>query len=412
VGEASAESNIQVRPILRGTLVVHPEYLGLRTLDGWHVTVLPEADCSNYASYDLPGKTQSFPLGRPIVLERQPAERPLTVLLRSRHSVFGCKQDVLLSVNQSSTVTVSALDRPLQIRDLDMPLTLGLGPSPSLQGEVNAVLETMVLAFAGAVSDAVALHQALLSAAQQLEPPPGDSELEAWRARVTQFMGDQAEGGLREALRVWLLAGSDRLYDPAFFVGRLRTSGSATGRAVLSLSAVAGSSPRNVGMPETYLATFVATPGDSLRADVTFHFQPSRLFAQLAEGALQAGGPIAAPPLTLPQTLAARLNCEALGRALTQSARPEEIGAATEELVCNSACAAKLCRTALAEMWLAATLAEPGPASIQVLAAGPSKVNDDAQPMGFSGEWLGEARFPDGMTQVQGPFSAQATTRR
>lgn len=409
VGNLESEAQIQVRPILRGNLLVLPEYPGRRPLDGWDVSVQPSVDCADLSLEAPPEAGFRFNKGAPLLVERQAAERPLTVFVRSKQYVFGCRQGVVLKPNQENVVAITALDRPLQLTGIDLQLKVGMQPSGTLRAEVTRVLERMVQAFAPSGNDEDALREALFAAAKNQKLALSAEQVSDWTARLKVFLGPSASRGLTDILRGWLLSGSERFFSDPLFIGQLQATDSAPGRAWFRLSTVAGLAPRQAGMPDTYLASLVAGPDDHLRAAIAFQFQPSKLFAELAESALPEAPDLEGAKHPLPARLAAALDCQGLGNALTLTpATSLDPAPLVDEAACGQSCAAaRVCEAALVDMWQAASSADLGPASIELLAGGRSDISDAAMPIGFSGQWVGEVVFPGAVSKAEGPFNAQ-----
>ncbi len=400
----TSEVTVNVNRIARANLLLVPEYSGQRAVDRWHVTVTQDAQCERYSDYDQP-TTQSFRADDPIMLEGQRADAPVSVLISGKEYVFGCRRNVVLEPNQENTVRVTLTDRPVQLSQLDLPLSLGIEASAALQGRLNAIIELMVQAFGKGQSDADAILREMRQASDNPDELTQLSQAQNWRLRISEFLADGAETGLSDIWRKWLLDGSQLLYADNSLTGRLQNNGDASGRAIFELLGVAGLSPRGVGVPDRYLANLSAEPNDTLRTSLGLHVLPSKLLVALAaesRNLAQSGNAEElATSLSAPELLSSALDCPALSRALT--------GEAPENTICSASCVESLCRTALSSMVTSSSLSVLDPASITILARGVAQIDAAARPLGFSGTWVGETDFTTRSElpiPVQGPFSA------
>ncbi|MEO7329061.1 MAG: hypothetical protein ABI193_10810, partial [Minicystis sp.] len=123
------------------------------------------------------------------------------------------------------------------------------------------------------------------------------------------------------------------------------------------------------------------------------HWQPSRLVGQLAlVGVTKELEGIS----TVPEALAIVADCEGLAMKLGSFA------------ACNSECLASLCRTAIDARWEAALSASTDAGllgHIAITAAGPAQLDDDAQPIGFDGVWVGSIGDNTIAAEIKGEIS-------
>jgi hypothetical protein len=153
-------------------------------------------------------------------------------------------------------------------------------------------------------------------------------------------------------------------------------------------------------------------PVDRLQFTFDFGWQPAKLLGALADSqALSAAAPdggvevpsadAGAAPGGAADVLADRiLHCDSLGVSLSGQDAIAFEGCAQE-------CLADLCSNAIESMWQDALMADSSPASIAITIARPAMLDTQARPVGFEGEWVGEAKFGStAPVDVVGPVSA------
>jgi hypothetical protein len=310
----------------------------------------------------------------------------LAVTLRAEYFAGGCADLAAndLAANEQKLVTVRVVDRPLQMDQTDLEVTLGVETSAQWQAAAEPVVSAMLSAFTGgALSDA----EALLDAIEEQDESGSFALFRSGLGVDTSALAspDLAlfENPLRTALAGWLRTGIDRLVTDSAFAGDLAAVPDTPGFATFALQSVAGEASASAGFPDAVTVTWSAEPGDKVRLGAQLFWVATMLVGELATA---AASETAGVTTTVPDALAESLSCDDLGRVL--------LGAETYgDGACDAACLSALCRGALDTMWQRARAALNSVARLDVTAAGDAEIDAQARPVAFTGRWVGTVQL-------------------
>lgn len=379
---SGAELSVAVSDEGFGAVRVLPQYTGKRAVEVWTASVVARTTCADLSSV-LPGEPEgslvatASPGAAPLV-DNAPVGPSLAVTLRAGHYAWGCADVSTLAAGSTLDVKVTVFDKPVVLAATDLDLNLDFQPDPlAFQKLADNAGYLLREGFAPSALDesTVLLDQMSLSLPPaQIEPFIKQRLAQDWDELAADHFSS-LDASLRDHLSVWIDAG---LPLPAgTLTGNLKAKEGEDGLALLTVGTLGGISAEAAGIPETSAFTWTADPSDALSLKGLIHWQPSRLVGQLAlTGATKEIQGVS----SVPEALGFAADCD--GLAVKLGSFPG----------CDSACLAALCRTAIATRWDAALSASTDAGilgHIAITAAGPATLDDQAQPVGFDGVWVG-----------------------
>lgn len=396
-GGPPAELEVRVSELGTGTVRVLPTYAGARPLERWTAVVVPRARCVELSPASDPDDALVATADGedPLIVEDVPVGPRLAVIARSERAIWGCADAQLARADATTDVEVVALDRPLQLGTADLAVELGLATEVAALAPILDAAEERLLDAAFPLD--ADLASLLLDAMAPHLPPEATEAFVAAREEGLDatLAADLAARAVdpRAALAP-LLAEDAPALGPT--TGRLLSAGGGPDHALLTVDRVLGTDAARVGAPSDHLVTFVANPGDLVSIGGVVFFFPSRLAGALAEDALTAVTPGAAPG----DVLAASFDCAAV------AAVAGPVG------TCDAACLVTACELGLAGRWTvgldsSAAASDLGALSFAVSATG--IVDEEAGLVGFDGEWIGAVSAGVHEVAVEGPASAEPT---
>lgn len=411
VGNHHGDLPVSVTPDASGTLRIVPQYSGSRPIENWAVSIQNDVPCVGLPLYEERyGPVQKrAPLTATVA-----ANRTITLIIRGEEYVFGCREGIFVNASDDQEVTVAVTDRPIQLNTLETSLSLGFEASESFTAQLGDLTGRMLAAFRGGhAQDVDALLGRMAELSQSDSAFEASSAAEDWRGQLIQSLTPRgAESGLSSYVQLWLSSGLHQLFTPDTVRGQLKGNIQPTSRALFLVDDVVGFAPRSVGIPDSFVLSMATAPVDKLQFEFDFVWQPAKLLGQLAQSAAlnstvtdggvqlpsgDAGVGIDTAPDVLAEGI---LHCGSLGALLSG---PD--GSAFEG--CDQTCLAELCRNAIDSMWQDTLDADHSPASIAITIARPAMLDTQARPIGFEGEWVGEAKLGnEPPVDVAGPISA------
>ncbi|MCA9631258.1 MAG: hypothetical protein KC766_26535 [Myxococcales bacterium] len=385
--EVSASKTVSVSEQGFGTLRVTPEYSGGRDVTSWTASVHPGRRCSDLSGNPPPDGAlwTTVSPGQTIEIESVPAGTYAAVTLRANQFAGGCSDLSGVMSGETKSVDVQVINRPLQLSETDLDMTLGLDDLnydwelglDGARADAKAALLGEAQSDVGALLDAMAAS--LPGSAASLFQTSRDSG--AWDAQVATWIGAGSTDVLRTALDQWFDASAPRLSGDRVLFGKLEASGTTPGWATWKLEEVAGLSPTKAGFPpDIGKLSLSSDPDDSLLLGGSFYFFPSRLVVGAAEQQAISSSTNAS---TGGEALAELIDCEGLGASL----------AGQGELFdgCDGECGALACKAGLQQLFSRARDASiDTPATLTFSAAAAAEIDSEARPTAFEGTWVGE----------------------
>jgi hypothetical protein len=387
------------------TLRVEPVQLGHRQATTWVASVHEGKKCAELKEFppeDGPNVERASALGVP-VLRNVPTGYTLAITLRSGYFMGGCTTVEPLPAEVTKTprvVPVSVLDRPIELAESSLSLSLGLSETGGAWESVLTQAQTAVLAGlhgSTSVSDVDALldaMQASLPAGAQQQSFQNARLLEDWDAIVAQKWGSATK--MTDLVSGWLASGKGKLVaGDQVFVGFLAATDG--GKANYALDTIAGISALDAGFSQDAQVTWSAGPDDTVLLSTFVYFSSSRFLTGLAEPAilLSQGG-----AASVGAALSTELSCATLGGAIAAAGNDSELA----YVGCDGACLTMLCSTALVSIWQRARDAAL-PMQLGIAATGQGFVGDEAELSGMRGSWVGKLALADGELSTSGALT-------
>ncbi|MCB9586440.1 MAG: hypothetical protein H6718_13645 [Polyangiaceae bacterium] len=385
--EVSASRTVSVSEQGFGALRIKPQYAGNRDISSWTASVHPGRRCSDLAGNPPPDGAlwTTVSPGQTIEIESVPAGTYAAVTLRASQFAGGCSDLSGVLAGETKSVDVTVINRPLQLSETDLDMTLGLDDL-SYDWELgldSARASAKSALLGGAQSDVDALLNAMAASLPAAESALFQTNRDsgAWDSQVSAWLGADAHEVLRSTLDQWFEASAQRLSGDRVLYGKLQAVGSTPGWGTWRLEEVAGLSPTKAGFPpDIGKLSLSADPDDSLLLGGSFYFFPSRLVVSAAE---QQAVSVSSNAVNAPEALAEVVDCDGLGAELA--------GQGVLFDGCDGVCGAVACRAALTTLFTRARDASAdAPATLTFSAAAATEIDAEARPTGFQGTWVGE----------------------
>jgi hypothetical protein len=419
---ASAGSAVQVlslNVISSGfaALRVEPSYpTPLRDIPTWIATVHIGKTCTDVPGIPFAdGMLKSPPAARDEApyFAQVPAGTRLAVTLRSGHYVGGCTSVETLPPGppeRPEIVKVVVFNRPIDLAASSLAFSLDV-PSPELTWSTTLTEagEDVQAAIRGSgkMDDVDALLDAMREASGDgLQDFSTARELEAWDAVLRSRWGQNSGSKLHDLVNGWLSAGRQVFASaPHAFTGLLASllkseDASATGKATLTLSTVAGLEASTAGFIDSSVVSWSASSDDNVVLSADLYFVRSRLAEALAEAALLASDSSAT---SAPDRLIEALDCAGIAGALAT------LGTDSAEAYagCDAGCLQDSCESALLAMWQRGGDVDTSAISrLSLTATGLGYVGDAAALTGLNGSWIGELTDQKDLPSTGGVLTA------
>ncbi len=397
-----------------GTLLVTPLYTGSRQIKTWTSTVWAGRTCASLPGIPPPDSSvlTEVPAGTSLRFDDLPVGPSIAVTVRSAHAVGGCLDVERVDPNQTRSVTVHSVDRPIDLGSTSLKFRLqidpdgmvmqpmvGFGLTPPAQGSISMAESFVEALFAGGSKGG-----ALLDAMQALAADPKQFELARAAGDWDTLAGDHMSSSVGtvgtiadrvlRSIMSWINAGTQALQAGSALSAQCQSSQGDGTRALLEPVTVAGIPAVDVGSPAENTSALAAEPGDVVHIAATVYLLPTRYV-----GASAQAGAISVEGHTPSDLLAALFACDTLAKKLHQAANPESAP-------CGSAsCFESLCGDAVARMWQNACDASADGfdlASITFSVSAQAIVDGDAAIVSISGSWAGSALGRKRITPLSG----------
>ncbi len=395
-GGGSAEAQVAVSDQGFATVEVVPVYAGKRAHSLWTASVVARATCASLQApvpADPPGGLTATSATRPLV-SGAPVGPSLAVAVRAGQAMWGCTDAAALAANQTTQIKVNVVDRPIDLTTTELDLSFAYAPDPAAYGAIlDATCDRLAEAAFPAGAEAAAILDGMAAALQ-------GADVEAFaKERASAGWDDALElalGPAGTAIRQWVttLAKAGLAAQSPSFTAHLSAVPGAIGHAIFELRRLGDVDAAAAGVPAAHLVSFAAAADDTVQLGATIYWLPSRYAGAAALVAAKASVPTAK---TVADALAAIASCEDVAALLGQ------VG------TCDASCLDAACKDAVAARWKLALEASVGDASvgeITITATAAAELDEDAQPTGFVGSWLGAVRVGAAAADVTGVVAA------
>lgn len=377
----SVEAVVAVSDEGFGTLRVRASYAGKRPVESWIASAVAGVTCADLAP-TLPadpegGIVASAAPDEVLLVPAVPVGPKVAVAVRAGHAMWGCSDAAGLVAGSETEVTVKIFDKPIELDAASLAFSLGWEPAPEPMAELlgSSTAQLLDAMWPEGESESARALDALVASL------PADAVADGTAAVVSGTWTDvaavhwaAASLALRDTTGAWAESGLGA--SSPEITGRLQGLPAAPGKAAVTIESFLGVSPADAGIPAEHLLAWSADAEDKVLLTGALFWLPSRYVG--AAVAVAAKAETGAP--SVPQALAQVVDCDALATSL--GALP----------TCDVACVASACESGLASLWAAGRSASAEALSVGTLnlaAGGAATVGDAAEPLGWSGPWVG-----------------------
>lgn len=392
----TAEAEIAVSAQGFGTLEVVPVYAGKRSHSLWTAAVVARSTCASLQGLlpeDPPGALFASSVGTPVITGA-PVGPSLAVAVRSGGAMWGCTDTAALAANQTLTVKVNVVDRPIDLSTTKLDLTFEYAPEPMAYATLLAdASERLAEGALPMGAEATVLLDAMAAGLDEADASAFAEQRAAngWDDTVETALG--ADGtALRHAVLAFAEAGLAA--QSHLLTARLSALPGTAEHALFELLQLGDVDAAAAGIPAAHLASFSANADDMLQLGATLYWLPSRYVGAAALTAAKVDMPSAK---TMPDALASLASC---GNVATL------LGSAGS---CDSPCLEAKCVAALAARWelgLDASALESQVGELTLTATAAAELDETARPTGFDGTWLGTVADGSASASVEGAVTA------
>jgi hypothetical protein len=378
-----------------GALLVDPVYNGQRDVGEWSAFVVSGKSCEalgeTFPEDPAGALIANADASDELIIDVAPVGPTLAVFVRSKHYLWGCSDVTDLVAEETTEVEVFVKDRPIDVSDAQLDMTLSFEPDEAEWASVLAASETELLdGFTNGGEFAPALLAAMSLASPDALAFDTASTNGDWLTTINQHLSMNAID-LTTPIQGWAVAGLS-VQSPQI-AGQLTAIPEEPGYAVFTLDNLGSATPEALGIPSEYVMTITVDPDDTARVGGSLYWLPSRFVANAAAVQALASEPQGA---TMADVLGAMAMCDQLALSGLSG--------------CDQTCISQLCSTALGTMWDAAADASASNATygaIPMEASGASSFDEFANLTGFDGMWLGNILAGELSAKVSGLVTAQ-----
>jgi hypothetical protein len=407
-GVISQVLHVVTLPANLGTLILNPIYPGHRTIRSWAASVRVGQTCADLMGPPFPdGEELTSAAGDgvddSVQLNNVPAGKLLAALIRSDHFAGGCLNMRPLKAGTSTITEIDTFDRPLQLGELNLRLSLSVDSTPELNPGLDELAFRAVQPLNGtAANDLAAVLDAMSDLAEDSVAFEQARTQRDWVGVLVAALPSNLPGaGLRTLVHDWMSSGLAQLSVPDAIVGTLTTP-NAAGQASFQLSTIASFTPASVGFTPANLALVSAETDDLLRVGTTLSWQPTPFLVAAAERVALAESP---SNHSAPEALARDFGCANVASLLVDAG--ETPGEAFPG--CDEACVLTLCRGAMEVLWSRVTGSDLPSVPWQISAATHAQIDTEARPTLLEGNWIGSLTLSNfGDAPIQGPCAGRS----
>jgi hypothetical protein len=393
-----AEAAVSVSGSGFGSLLVTPQYVGMRSTPIWIATAATHVTCADLTSIPpddgpIGGQPQA---GDALLVEVLPAGLDLAITVRSEHSVGGCADVSRLTSGERRSVSVQARDRPIDLGVTDIKVALEMRPDGSiLDPLLEEVSQEFLDGFATKGDEAISLLDAMQQMAPNSEQFASARRSFGWD-KLTQTYLLASGPSLRSQIEVWIAGGLVALRAGMTLEADVLSSTDDPSHARLSPETLGGLDASAVGCASHAIGSLSEDPGDIVHIGAQIYFLPTALIGAAAEMAVRTKS--ADTPNSV---FAQQIDCPTLASKLRKSADTMPTSCSTVS------CLERLCVGAIARMWQNArgqSAANYDIGSLSFTVSARASVDGDAAVQSLSGTWAGSVARGD-----QTPISLKGT---
>lgn len=388
-----------------GTLILNPLYPGHRKVQRWLASVQPGKTCADLLGPPFPdGKELTTGVGDSVQIDNVPAGMPLAAVIRAERYAGGCRNIGALKAGANTITEIDVVDRPLQLGELNLRVSLSVDASPELNPGLDELAFRAIKPLNGtAPNDLAALLDGMSGLSVDSVAFEQARREQDWVGVLVDALPASLPGtGLRTLVHGWMSTGLTELSAPDAIVGTLGAPNPA-GQAIFTLSSVSGFPPAQVGFAPLSMALVSAETDDLLRLGTSLSWQPTLFLAAAAERVAISESPTTRH--SAPEGMAEAFECSTVAALLVDA------GAAPGEAFpdCDEACMLSLCESAMELLWSRVTGSNLPSLPWQISGASHAQIDADARPTLIDGNWIGSLTLSEfGDAPIQGPLSGRS----
>ncbi|MEO8182896.1 MAG: hypothetical protein ABI895_29030 [Deltaproteobacteria bacterium] len=386
-----------------GTLILNPLYRlsGRRIVERWVASVHVGQTCAALLGPPFPdGEELTIGSGDSVQIDGVPAGTPLAAVIRAERFAGGCRSIGALKAGTNTIAEIDVIDRPLQLGELNLRLSLSVDATPQLNPGLDELAFRAIQPLNGtAANDLAALLDAMSDvSADSVSFEQARSEQD-WVGVLVDALPPALPGtGLRTLIHDWMSSGLTQLSAPDAIVGTLGPP-NAEGQASFTLGSVVGFAPAEAGFVPSNTALVSAQTDDLLRLGTTLSWQPTLFLAAAAERVAISESP--GTRNSAPEGMAEAFDCANVARLLVNAG--EAPGEAFPD--CDEDCMLTLCDTAMELLWSRVTGSNLPSVPWQISGASQAQIDADARATSVEGNWIGSLTLSEfGDAPIQGPL--------
>lgn len=377
--DLSTEQVILVESQGFATIEAQPEYQGSRPVTWWKAQIYPGITCADLGSPPPTTELREQSTGSPVVTG-VPAGGVAAVLLEGERKISGCAETPELVGDATVVVKVPVSDLPIRFEGTELRLELEFERlAPSFRELLlDRATRAVTAATEGATNDVVVLLDAM---ANQVDP--GDREafendrvFGSWEATIRSKIGwDSSAQFIELALLQWVEQGVALLdEEPTVTAQLIQEEGTAWLHPIALSGLEAGFSGREK-------ATLAIEPADRIALGAEgLAWSPRELVSRATEQRAIEG---LLGTASLAEALAQTVGCTVIAETMYLSS--------SRGFACDQTCLVDLCQSGLQAVWeRVATEMGDDLGGFNLSATATVSVNEDAEPVSFSGEWIGK----------------------
>jgi hypothetical protein len=394
-GSNDARLDVSVSASGFGTLRIASRYTGRRSATFVVGSVFVKGSCPELALAPLKDGAPkiSGPIETPLVIPSVPAGTRVAVSIRVGHYASGCLDIDALVPGVTRDVAVDVFDRALALDRTNLQTILTMEPEAADRQMWDAMLDTASAKALSAFADGAPESTLLLDAMQASAPSQATADFAASRTQGNYETKTSAwltahPPTLRARATAWATAAKpDAFGNLGFHID----PGKSAGLAEITLQTFGVLAANEAGVTTRVPFGWTAdakttTLDDTVHLSGSVYVSPTALVTYAADRRAASEVPGATG---VPSALATQIDCAGLATAL--------VGAGVSYPGCSVTCTAILCSAGLAEMWTRAH--EASAASLEVTQIGLTasarvEVGDYAEPVAFTGAWVGQVSAP------------------
>jgi hypothetical protein len=389
------------------TLRVLPAYETRRAHTTFQASAFVHATCTELAGAAIHDASLAAGgiVGQAIEIASVPSGGHVAVTTRAGHFGFGCVDLDGLATGGTTTVPITLYDVPMALEQTNLEATFTFEPDAT--GADAKAWQAILTAGASRVEQAFFASgtedKALVDAMRETVLSVADRAL--FDAARTQY-------GWDAKVATWLYARRPTLHDRAAawldgataapfgsLVAHLAPE-KATGTALVQLEAFDASDARSAGFADPAAFDWSADAQDKVHLAGTVDFAAASLAATRADA--RARGASVPAPADVASVLADAIDCTGIGDALA--------AAGVAYGTCNATCMADACRGGLEARWSSAARGPTATADrtqVKLTASADAQVGEYAEPLRFTGTWLGAVTATSSRSAMKGAATAE-----